>query len=42
MTPNYFLLYSEISALFGHHQRNFLLYQMETDIETNIQALHIV
>jgi hypothetical protein len=31
MTPNDILLYSQISALLSHHQRSFLLQQMENN-----------
>lgn len=39
MTTNDIPLYSQMSASLSHHQRGFLLHQMETDIETCSQTL---
>ena len=39
MTPNDIMLNSEISALFSHYQRSFLLQQMETNTEAHRQIL---
>jgi hypothetical protein len=39
MTPDGIQLYSEISALFSHHQKNFLLQQMEINTEFQGQSL---
>ena len=39
MTPKDSLLYPCISSLLNHHQRNFLLQQMGTNIKINNQTL---
>lgn len=39
MTPNDSQLDSQISALFSHHRRSFLLYQTGTDAEIHSQTL---